>query len=443
MIDRRRPLLRTALGKVAVTGAASLAAVFALAPVAFAADEVTPPETTEPTPQPTNTPSPTPSEPVVTTPTTPAPEARTEKPAPSAKDTELKKADALVADFGQQKYRVGVQIADGSYVPAGTTTVGSVIRITETGPNVVDDEGDPVPSITFTCTTQASTVESGSTASYCINPDGIPTRRAEPKAPVGAAAVVAKGGVEVDPDEDFAPFDQQYIAQDGSTVTFSQVSAANNKLVKTAEIATIEPCEVTDEALFCSGNFFGAQLSTVMFSNPGLPPRARNDSETTDPGEPVDIEVLDNDDTVNGAPLTGIKVVADPSDGRALVVGPVDEPVINEPGEGEETEGAVGTASVRAAAVAGGPVIRYTPKAGFTGKDTFDYTITTQNGTATATVTVTIRDGAVGGDGDGILPDTGGSDLMLLAYGGALLGGGGWLIVLGRRRVLGRHALID
>ena len=443
MFDRRRPALRTALGKMAVTGAASLAAVFALAPVAIAADDVTPPETTEPTPQPTDTPSPTPDEPVVTTPTSPTPEAPTEKPGLGAKQLETKQADPLVADFGRQKYRVGVQIADGSYVPEGTTTVGSVIRITETGPNVVDGNGDPVDSYTFTCTTEAGTGDENSTGTYCTNPDPVSRRAA---AAAAAAPVVAKGGVEVFPDESSAPFGQMFYAQPESTVTFTQVQAGDN-LVKTAKVATIEPCEGTidfGDVLQCPGNLDdGTKASLVMFSNPGLPPLASDDAETTDPGEPVDVEILANDDTVKGAPLIGLDVVSEPSDGKAKVLAPLDEPVYNYPrGEAPPIEGA----AVEPAAVGdatAGRVIRYTPKAGFTGKDTFDYTITTQNGTATATVTITIRDGAAGGDGDGILPDTGGSDLMLLAYGGALLGGGGWLIFLGRRRALGPHALVD
>lgn len=317
MIQRRRPFVRSALGKVAITGAASLAAVFTIAPGAFAADEPAP-ETSEPTPTepaPTET---TPA-PVETTPTQAAPDNTTETPAkPKA---EAAAVDPLVADFGEQKYRVGVKIADGTTVPEDTTTAGSVIRITETGPNVGDGPGDE--TYTFTCTTDASTAVEGTTETYCLNPDATSLK----------ARAAAKGGVEVDPDEDFAPFQQIFVAEAGSTVRFSQVSSVD-PLVKTAKKTTIDRCE-TDfsdgDTQYCGGNFFGYQLSTVMFANT-LP------SETPD----------------------------DP------------------PGDGDQQ-----------------------------------------------------------GDEDGVLPDTGGSDLILLAYGGALLAGGGGLIHLGRRRVLGQHALVD
>src|SRR3954469_17074420 len=65
---------------------------------------------------------------VSTTPTSPDtagnPAATTTKPA------------AVTANYGYQKFRVGVQIKSGAYVPEGTTTAGTELTITETGPSV-------------------------------------------------------------------------------------------------------------------------------------------------------------------------------------------------------------------------------------------------------------------------------------------------------------------
>lgn len=472
------------MGKVAITGAASLAAVFALAPVAVAStDDAPSTETNEPTEsptpptesaaEPTEPPVPseatTPGQPIA--PIRPQPKAAPAAPAPAAAD-EAPEAPAaeVVPDFGEQKYRIGVKVADGSYVPAGTTTVGSTFRITETGPNVFDGQGYPVPSFTFTCTTTSDTVEDDSGTSYCLNPN-LRSRRAKVTASAADTTAVVRGGVEVDPNASFVPWNQAFYARPGSTVTVRQLTATPN-LLPTPAVATIKPCEDDPDTFngYCAGNFEqDTKLSLVLFADPGLPPIARDDSETTDPGEPVDIPVLDNDDTVHGAPLTGLVVVSDPSDGTATVSGPVgespnEEPPAEEPPNEEPPvdDNLVGETSVRPAfarvavsstssrivvnAAAGSPVITYKPKRGFTGKDTFNYTISTVNGTATATVTVTVRDNSGGSTDDadqeeGVLPEVGGADAQLLGYAAALIAGGGGLVVLGRRRTRDSDAL--
>ena len=80
------------------------------------------------------------------------------------------------------------------------------------------------------------------------------------------------------------------------------------------------------------------------------------------------------------------------------------------------TDGANGTTIVN-----GDGTVSYTPNAGFSGTDTFDYTISDGNGgTDTATVTVTVGDAPPPPPptSDGIVDGTAGSDLIDLAYAG-------------------------
>ena len=80
------------------------------------------------------------------------------------------------------------------------------------------------------------------------------------------------------------------------------------------------------------------------------------------------------------------------------------------------TDGANGTTIVN-----GDGTVSYTPNAGFSGTDTFDYTISDGNGgTDTATVTVTVGDAPPPPPPtrDGIVDGTAGSDLIDLAYAG-------------------------
>lgn len=435
MLDRPRSArsTRTVMTRLAVGGAAGIATLLSAAPGAMAAsaDDVAPEASTEPSTRPA--------------PSDPAPS----DPAPSTDVTQKAPQRAVVADFGTQKFRVGVQIADGSWVPAGTTTAGSTFTITETGPNVDDDDAsDAVTTRTITCTTAPSGQDDvAPTTTFCDDGDGgPPSRDRSARRSAAAAAAAATGGVTVDPTTPSAPPEQVYTAQPGSTVTVRQTSAAAN-LVATPEVATIAPCDASVNG-YCSGSFLGvSRLSTVLFTNVGLPPVAVDDVRRTEMDTPISIDVLTNDDTVNGAPLTGLKTVTAPAHGTAEVDGDVSPTPTPTP-----------TESVSAAAV--GPGITYTPAAGFTGTDRFTYSLSTPNGTATATVTVTVRgdddgdddgtgtdDGAGGsgdesGDesGDGALPSVGGVDVRVLGYGVALIAGGGALTVAARQRRTSRGA---
>lgn len=428
--------------RLAVGGAAGIATLLSAAPGAMAApaDDVAPEATTEPSA------SPAPSD-----------------SAPSADVTQKAPQRAVVADFGTQKFRVGVQIADGSWVPTGTTTAGSTFTITETGPNVDDDASDAVTTRTITCTSRPSSQDEATpTATFCDDGDGGPlSRDRSDRRSSAAAAAAAAPGVTVDPSTSFAPSEQIYTAQPGSTVTVRQTSAAAN-LVPTPAVATIAPCDASING-YCSGSFFGvARLTTVLFTNGGLPPVAVDDSGRTKENTPISIDVLTNDDTVNGAPLTGLQTLTAPSHGTATVDRPVTPtptptpaPTETTPTETTPTEPSETSPTISSAAV--GPGITYTPAKGFTGTDRFTYSISTPNGTATATVTVTVRgdsdnDGTGtddGGDGstesgDGALPSVGGVDVRVLGYGVALIAGGGALTVAARQRRTspGAHARI-
>jgi hypothetical protein len=113
----------------------------------------------------------------------------------------------------------------------------------------------------------------------------------------------------------------------------------------------------------------GAATATVTITVSGPPgsnqaPTAGSDSATTSLNVPVIIDVLANDGDPDGDPLT-ITIAIPPSNGTATVV------------DGK---------------------IVYTPNPGFSGADSFTYTVSDgKGGAATATVTVTVTDQSVDG----------------------------------------------
>lgn len=128
----------------------------------------------------------------------------------------------------------------------------------------------------------------------------------------------------------------------------------------------------------------------VKATNAPVPPSAVDDSATTDAGQSVDIDVLANDKGY-GQPLTITSATA--------------------PGHGTAT-------------VSNGR-ITYAPASGFSGTDTFTYTISDAGGTATATVKVTVHavvQPASGGSDE--LAQTGADASQLAELGGFLIAGG-------------------
>lgn len=356
--------------------------------------------------------------------------------------------DVIVPDLGfgktSQPVRVGVDLAEGAYVPAGVTTAGSRLRITETGPDV--DGG----TRTTDCTTDASTAEG--TATFCIldQPDppeapvmiidfpGLPpifdVSTSQARGAVGPMAVVTPQS------PDRAQRSQLYFAERSSTVTVTQVSAASG-LVADPESAVVPACGSPQlgESLVGDLPGFDANISgpgvddefidfvrqavvetilnpctrqVALLEDTGLPPVAADDRATTREDTPVAIDVLANDDTVAGAPLTGFDFASAPGNGSVEIVG---------------TDAA--------------PQVRYTPDAGFSGTDTFTYGISTPNGTAFAEVTVVVVPDPEPASNDQVapatvsgLPDAGGPGLSMLGWAAALLASGAGLLTIGRRR---------
>lgn len=364
---RRRSTLRQVAMRMGVAGAAVLASAFTLAPAAVADDATQPDTTTEPstTTDPTDThetPSDEAKDPADTETDSDTPKVtdRTtgseEKAVP--KQLAARAAAEVEPDFGFNKFRVGVQIADGSYVPAGTTTLGSQITITEAGPGV------PGGTQTQTCTTTLVS-STDPTTTFC---------------------------------EDFntgAPFEDTYIPTYEDTVTITQTTVNDGLVITDGTKVDVPSCDPSAEESSCIYNG-----GDILLTDAGLPPKAADDSTCVDPGAPVSIDVLANDDTVNGAPLTDLEVTSDPSLGSAAITG-----------SGDDRK------------------VRYTPSGGFDDSDAFAYRLSTPNGTASATVDITACP-----EPTGVLPDTGGGDPRMLGYGALLVAGGGALIASGRRR---------
>ncbi len=103
----------------------------------------------------------------------------------------------------------------------------------------------------------------------------------------------------------------------------------------------------------------GWRINVQGGSPPNHGPAAGDDQATTPAGIPVEINVLANDTDVDGDPLT-VTAVSDPPNGSAEITG-------------------------------GGQAVRYTPDAGFSGTDTFTYTVSDgRGGVDQGTVTVTV-----------------------------------------------------
>lgn len=331
----------------------------------------------------------------------PTPATAAKKPAAKTAPVATKRAAAVEPNYGFQKYRVGVQVKSGAYVPAGTTTAGTQVTVTDTTPAT---PGNPASTNTFTCTTDASTAQSGSTATFCKVPANImQSQRAKL-----TKMANARTSLTVTPTPSGAPSDEQFFAAPGHTITLKQ-KTVNANLVIDPAIATIQPCEPPFPGFPACGTFggetFEPKSTDVIFDDAGLPPKAVNDSAKTDAGKSVTIDVTNND-TTHGAPLKSLSIATDPKHGTVQVV------------SGN---------------------IRYTPKAGFAGTDTFRYTITTANGSSTATVTVLVvapppPPATPNTSSNEPLANTGGNTRSLMTIALGLLGAGAGTTALGRRR---------
>lgn len=255
---------------------------------------------------------------------------------------------AIAPIFGEQKVRIGVQQADGSYIDPDATLVGTTMSITITGG--VDAEGDPLATETTSCVVESEFGDDSSRSATCEVGDGL------------------------------------YLFLDaGRTATITPtVVPAGVVLAPASQV--VQPCLIGECVPFPS-------LLDVEFSATGTPVAV---SAATTAGVPVTIDVvaplvLAPDNAVNG-----VSVTQQSASGTAVVTGdlpPVpEEPVV--PGGPfvpvDETALVAAAAPVTAQAPSGTSRIVFTPAAGFVGTTTFGYAVATQNGTITGTATVTV-----------------------------------------------------
>lgn len=274
-LRHHRPLARLAVAGVSVVAGLVTVAAPALA------DDVTgdvdgSEESTSTTPDPSETPEESPEQPTVEdstpdgstpegTSSTPGSSGATAKVTPDAEVTdEADEAEAVEPNYGFQKFRVGVRIADGSTLPSDTITAGSVLRVT-----AFDEDGDPAPGFDIECTTVA--VGDASRGESQCDPNDLDV---EPELRRQAAR-----GISIEPGVPVQERPNTLFLPPGWTAEVEMISAPNDLPIET-EVATVEPCEADQvEGLpSCDG------VTDVMFEL-GAPAEPQEPAEPADPDE--------------------------------------------------------------------------------------------------------------------------------------------------------------
>lgn len=310
--------------------------------------------------------------------------------------------------YGSQKIRIGVQQADGSYLPEGTSFGGTTMSITLTGGTTPD--GDPLPDASTTCTVpEQSTV--------CVPADFV-TNGTNLDLEPGQTAVITPTSVPAG----------LVIAPASQTVL--------PKLCPTVDVSGQQIC-------------FPSETENLDFDVSAVPATI---SAATTEGQPVVVDVVAPLDVGPDNGVTGVTVTAQSANGTAVVTGDL-PPVATQPVDPDDMR-----APVAAAAPSGTSRIVFTPNAGFVGTTTFGYAVATQNGTLTGVATVTVAPAPVvapptapvapSGAGnvgsaspprvtparaDGTLPSTGGPAEELLALGALLVVAGAGAMAARRR----------
>lgn len=276
-----------------------------------------------------------------------------------------------------------------------TTTVGEPVTL-DPRDNDSDPDGDPLTVTGITTATNGTAVLNGDgtvtytpndgftgtdTISYTIT-DGTTT---------DTATITYTVTDDPEPPVDNVPptaFDDSAETDSGTTVTITplvndddpdgdnallSVSSITPPANGTAVLNGDGTVDYTPAAGFVGTDTFTYQLAdpdggsdtgviTVTVAEPNAPPVAVADTAETDVGDPVVIDVLANDSDPDGDPLSLDSIATGPANGTVALSG-------------------------------GGDSYTYTPDAGFTGTDTFSYTMTDGNGGfATAEVTITISE---------------------------------------------------
>lgn len=383
----------------------------------------------------TDSPSTTDPAPSTTTTTTePAPETTTTTTSEPAPSTTTTTTTSAVPEYGLQKFRVGVERDPdpAREIPGAINTVTSGAHVVETSPG-----GEVTRE--FDCVTEDGTPDDATDTTFCPG-EQFSLRQAR-----GAHAM---GHLDPTPG---LPLNVYYAAP-GNTVTVTQTKVVDG-LVIDSQTLTLPACESSGPSCFeGQGEGLAFTKSTDMIlTDTALPPKAVDDTATTEQNTPVQIDVAANDfsyganDTYS-ATVTGIDIAEQPEHGTVTV---------------GATGGSDSAQTMRIAA--GAPTLTYTPNRGFTGTDPFRYTLSTKNGASTATVRVTVPAGSTttpspditapdtsepgsldidpvstsrnpNSDSDDDLAATGAESAPLVGYGLALLGAGAGAVAIGRHR---------
>ncbi|WP_136635757.1 Ig-like domain-containing protein [Pseudooceanicola onchidii] len=267
-------------------------------------------------------------------------------------------------------------LANDTDVDGDTLTISDVADPANGTAQIVDGKIVYTPDAGFTGT---------ETFTYTVtDPDGLTdtaTVTVKVEDPTGGAQDPVAGDDMAETDEDTAvtidvlandtdPQNDPLTISDVTDPANGSVAVVDGKLVYTPDQDFNGTDTITYTVTDPDGNTDTATV-TVTVKPVNDAPVAVDDADDTDIVTPVTIDVLANDTDVDGDTLT-ISDVADPANGTAQIV------------DGK---------------------IVYTPDAGFTGTETFTYTVTDPDGlTDTATVTVKVED-PTGGAQDPVAGD--------------------------------------
>ncbi|CAN5375782.1 hypothetical protein BH10ACT8_BH10ACT8_18570 [soil metagenome] len=305
----------------------------------------------------------------------------TTTPTPSSGSTSPSANVTIQPDYGFQKARVGIRVAPGAVVPAGTSLAGATLHVKMSdGTNLAE----------ATCTTLAD--------GFCDSGFQNQARQAA-AAHVSAAQVqAARAQAAAQPAAANVPPNEEILVFPGASLTVTQLTAPKNLLID-ARTLVLSPC------IAANGPICDPMETDLVFNDRGLPPVAKNDTATSTDSGTITIKVVTND-SGTGAPIT-LKSV-----GAAKH----------------------GTTSIRNGAIV------YVPDPKFSGTDTFSYTISTANGTSTALVSVKVTAPPVAAVSDAPqLANTGSSSTQPVQVGLGAVAAGLALTFAARRRSAARR----
>ncbi len=222
---------------------------------------------------------------------------------------------------------------------------------------------DPVPDMLSISANNATTSAAGCAYNVTMRTEDLPapsTANLPPSAVYDTVSVASGATITINPlDNDGDPDDDPLTLTSITNPDHGTATRNGNSISYTAKAGYTGSDYLNYTVSDSKGNSAtGSVYITVTNSASNQPPKAVNDTATTTAGQSVTLNVLANDSDPDGNTLT---VTAN-------------------------TTPANGTVTRK------GGNVTYTPKAGFTGTDSFSYTISDgKGGTATGTVTITVK----------------------------------------------------